>query len=211
MLRKLTNTTRSCLHDVEGELLVSWATAQQINAQQKVDYSIDEGFKKYWIDLGTSTLFEGEFLWDCISRIHRDILEVWNFHDPKNLLLEEKFCAEMVKLVEPLLKSEPHTESLTTTSELISMAANISATFGQILGGFGIAAFVIKFLYAKYQKSSVIALCFGAYIVDLTLILHALFLGTLPQEPPRPVLGSYPRYCAKLQHLRCFENPSACS
>jgi hypothetical protein len=25
----------------------------------------------------------------------------------------------------------------------------------------------------------------GAYIVDLTLILHQLFLGTLPLEPPR--------------------------
>jgi hypothetical protein len=27
----------------------------------------------------------------------------------------------------------------------------------------------------------------GAYIVDLTLVLHQLFLNTLPMDPPRPL------------------------
>ncbi|KAH8976553.1 hypothetical protein EDB92DRAFT_1276134 [Lactarius akahatsu] len=40
MLKGLTETTRKCLHEVEGDLWVPWAAAQQINAQQKVNFSI---------------------------------------------------------------------------------------------------------------------------------------------------------------------------
>ncbi|KAF5323213.1 hypothetical protein D9758_017318 [Tetrapyrgos nigripes] len=206
MLRMLTRVTRDCLHDVEGDLLVPWATAQQINAQQKVNYSIDEGFKKYWLDLGQNTIFEGSVLWDCVSRIHRDILVVWNFQDPEQvhlsalmrqlvlmdtfqLLSGERFCTAMVKLIEPLLiHSESQSDDiLSQTSELVSIASTIAAPFGQVLGAAGIVAFAAKFLYGKYQKSSLTALCLGAYIVDLTLILHNLFMDMLTQEPPRPV------------------------
>ncbi|KAF5310399.1 hypothetical protein D9758_018792 [Tetrapyrgos nigripes] len=185
MLRMLTRVTRDCLHDVEGDLLVPWATAQQINAQQKVNYSIDEGFKKYWLDLGQNTIFEGSVLWDCVSRIHRDILVVWNFQDPEQLLSGERFCTAMVKLIEPLLiHSESQSDDiLSQTSELVSIASTIAAPFGQVLGAAGIVAFAAKFLYGKYQKSSLTALCLGAYIVDLTLILHNLFMDMLTQEP----------------------------
>ncbi len=41
MLKNLTETTRRCLHQVEGDLWVPWAAAQQINAQQKVNFSIE--------------------------------------------------------------------------------------------------------------------------------------------------------------------------
>lgn len=40
MLISLTNVTRSKLRDVEGELWIPWATAQQVNARQKVELSI---------------------------------------------------------------------------------------------------------------------------------------------------------------------------
>ena len=40
MLTSLTNVTRSKLRDVEGELWIPWAAAQQINARQKVELSI---------------------------------------------------------------------------------------------------------------------------------------------------------------------------
>ncbi|KAF5342719.1 hypothetical protein D9758_015863 [Tetrapyrgos nigripes] len=188
MLRTLTKVTRKCLHDVEGDLLVPWVAAQQINAQQKVNYSIDEGFKKYWMDLGKCTIFEGQVLWDCISRIHRDVLVVWNFYDLNQLLSGQEFCADMVKLIEPLLiHSESQSDILPQTSDLVSIASTIAAAFAQVLAAAGIAASVVKFLYERYQKSSLTALCFGTYIVDLTLILHNLFIDTLFQEPPRPV------------------------
>jgi len=37
---------------------------------------------EYWVNLGTSTVFQGEVLWNCVSRIHQDVLKVWNFHNP---------------------------------------------------------------------------------------------------------------------------------
>lgn len=40
---------------------------------------------EYWLDLGTNVVFEGFLMWDCISRIHRDILEIWNFNDPNKV------------------------------------------------------------------------------------------------------------------------------
>ncbi len=53
MLKRLTETTRICLHEVEGDLWVPWAAAQQINAQQKVNLSI-----KYGLDFSsTARLF----------------------------------------------------------------------------------------------------------------------------------------------------------
>ncbi|ESK81097.1 hypothetical protein Moror_13360 [Moniliophthora roreri MCA 2997] len=188
MLRELTSVTRDRLRDIEGYLFVPWATAQQINAQQKVNYSVNVGFSKYWVDLGASTILEGQVLWDCISRIHRDMLVVWNFYDPNRLLLGPGFCTDMVKLIEPLLTpSKPNSNTLSQTSELVSIASTIGAAFGQVLAGASIAAFAIRFLCAKYQRSSLTALCLGAYIVDLTLILHNLFITMLTQEPLRPV------------------------
>lgn len=40
MLISLTNVTREKLRDVEGELWIPWVTAQQVNARQKVELSI---------------------------------------------------------------------------------------------------------------------------------------------------------------------------
>jgi hypothetical protein len=44
------------------------------------------------------------------------------------------------------------------------------------------------------------ALCLGAYIVDLTLILHKLFIDTLNMEPPRTL--SEELVFDTLQHYR---------
>jgi hypothetical protein len=41
MLRTLTSVTRQCLDDIEGVMRVTWAAAQQINAMQKVLFSIE--------------------------------------------------------------------------------------------------------------------------------------------------------------------------
>lgn len=47
-LRKLTEVTRQSLHDVEGELWLPWAAAQQISARQKVEQSIRYGLTGNW-------------------------------------------------------------------------------------------------------------------------------------------------------------------
>jgi hypothetical protein len=47
-LGKLTEVTRQCLHDVEGELWLPWASAQQISARQKVEQSIRYDLTVNW-------------------------------------------------------------------------------------------------------------------------------------------------------------------
>ena len=41
MLTELADVTRKMLHEVEGQLWVPWATAQQASARQKVQLSIE--------------------------------------------------------------------------------------------------------------------------------------------------------------------------
>ncbi|KAG6887577.1 hypothetical protein C0995_014275 [Termitomyces sp. Mi166 len=190
-LNTLTQTTRTCLHEVEGELWIPWAAAQRINAQQKVNVSIDEGFKKYWINLGKSAVFKGHVLLDCLTRIHLDMIEVWNFYDPETLLVGTWFREEMIKLIEPLLiEPEPGMNmggTLASLSNLSTIAGTVAGPLAPVLSGAGIAIVAVNFLCEKYQAIPLTALCLGAYIVDLTLILHDLFIDALVREPPRPL------------------------
>lgn len=191
MLEELAETTRRCLQEVEGELLVSWIAAQQINAQQKVNFSINKGFKKYWINLGKSTVFPGHRLSDCLWRIHLDIIEVWKFYDPEKLLSGTHFRENMIKLIEPLLITKPRSggmsEAVSTLSGLSSNAATVAAPFARVVSGAGIGVITVNFLFQKYQAVPSTALCLGAYIVDLTLILHDLFIDILANEPSKPL------------------------
>ncbi|KIK50062.1 hypothetical protein GYMLUDRAFT_494940 [Collybiopsis luxurians FD-317 M1] len=189
MLRELTHATRKSLSNIEGDLWIPWAAAQQVNAQHKVEFSINEGFKKYWVDLGKSTVFEENNLLECMSRIHVDILKSWNFNDKEEILSGDKFRAEMIKLIEPLLSERQpgRDDILSHIPDWVPVAGAIIPVFGQVLAAIGVGGVVVKFLYTKYQKIPLTALCFGAYIADLTLILHALFINMLSQEPPRSV------------------------
>jgi len=97
----------------------------------------------------------------------------------------------MVQLVEPLL-SQYETpilpdNRLSQYSDLMSLATAVGTTFAQILGAAGIGIVAFKYLYGKYQRVPSTARYLGAYIVDLTLILHGLFNDTLAMEPPRPL------------------------
>ncbi|KAH9037983.1 hypothetical protein EDB83DRAFT_1738881 [Lactarius deliciosus] len=144
----------------------------------------------YWINLGKLTAFRGHILLDCLSRIHLDIIEAWTFYDPEKLLSGSYFRENMIKLIEPLL-TEPQPggigETLSTLSTLSSIAGVVAASFAQVLSGAGIAVVAVKFLSQKYQEIPLTARCLGAYIVDLTLILHNLFIAILVKEPPRPL------------------------
>jgi len=189
-LKDLTNTTREILHDVEGELWVPWAVAQQINARQKVDTCIEEGFKKYWVELGRSTIFSGHQMVECIWRIHDDILKVWNFNDPGKLLADPKFLEAMLLLVNPVverpdLQNNRGTSPAVASSDLLTFAKDISPILVQLVAGAGFGIAVAKFLYGLYEKLPLASQYLGAYIVDLTIILHGLFTLTLPKEPPR--------------------------
>ncbi|TFK70237.1 hypothetical protein BDN72DRAFT_958955 [Pluteus cervinus] len=194
-LRELTDVTRQGLRDIEGELWLPWAAAQQINARQKVEQSIREGCKKYWLNLGTSATFKGQVLLHCIWRIYEDIIKVWNFHDPRQLLYKNDFFAQTLKLVEDFTpQSEAEMAAggdsggwLSQYTDVMTMATAIGTTFAQALGGIGIGILALKYIHRTYQALPQTARFLGVYIIDVTIILHHVFLTTLSREPPRPL------------------------
>ncbi|KAG6877323.1 hypothetical protein C0993_008587 [Termitomyces sp. T159_Od127] len=152
-LEHLTKVTRKCLKTTET--LVPWAVAQRIDPKQKVETSIQEGFKKYWKDLGKSTVFQGHVLADCLCRIHLDIIKVWNFRDPHKLLSGDQFRLKMVELINPFIP-EPSSDS--TIDEKFPALETLGSIFDSIfpfasvaidVAGLTVAA--IHFLYQRYQ------------------------------------------------------------
>ncbi|KAG6913994.1 hypothetical protein DXG01_002995 [Tephrocybe rancida] len=206
MLEELTKITQKCLRT--KETLVPWAVAQRIDPKQKVECSLEyvlhslvpgclnnprisEGFKKYMKNLGKSTVFKGQILEDCLLRIHLDIVKVWNFRDPDTLLSNDDFLKEMVLLIEPFIPPPQPSSTLQQRSPAISALADI---FGNILPPLalaldlaGLAIMTIAFLYGIYQAVPQTALCLEAYIIDLTLVLHELFVTGLDKQRQQPL------------------------
>ncbi|KAF8152395.1 hypothetical protein B0H34DRAFT_810338 [Crassisporium funariophilum] len=212
-LEELTNVTRKCLgdtsnvigtnpsdenrnHKAEQEkadgVSVLWTTAQQISASLKVEASISEGFKEYWRDLGKNAFFQGHTMAQCIFRIHDDILKVWNFGVSQKLLLQEDFFKQMIELVSPLLVGhDDEVQQDDSAQALLSVLSSASTGFAGdpysliAFGAAGISVVAIKFFYGKYQTLPLTARYLGAYIVDLTCVLHRLFVETILTDPPR--------------------------
>ncbi|KAG5732935.1 hypothetical protein E4T56_gene18100 [Termitomyces sp. T112] len=183
-LTDLTIITRQCLRTTET--LLPWAVAQRVDPKQKVLASIEEGFKKYWKDLGKSTAFQGHVLVDCLWCIHLDIIKVWNFRDPKKLLSANEFRLRMLELIRPLI---PQCEADLSVNERFPVLEILGSIFDSIipLASMAIEAasltiVAISFLYSRYQAVPRFALCLEAYIVDLTLVLHELFVSTLNER-----------------------------
>ncbi|KAG6824631.1 hypothetical protein H0H92_006257 [Tricholoma furcatifolium] len=130
---------------------------------------------------------------DCLSRIHLDIIEVWNFRDPEKLLSGNIFHAQMLKLIEPLMP-QPRSDTYQGLAQKLAPIGALSAIFGTILPPLavalsvvGIAIVAIGFLFEKYRASPETAICLEAYIIDLTLFLHELFLTALKEGWRKPL------------------------
>ncbi|KJA19570.1 hypothetical protein HYPSUDRAFT_859131 [Hypholoma sublateritium FD-334 SS-4] len=197
MLSGLADVTREKLREVESNLYITWITAQQVNARQKVDLSIDEGLKKYWQDLGKSIAFEGQTMINCIRRIHDDILKVWNFRDPDRVLSSAEFFSQMIGLVAPLIDDQPNQaaffgDGVSTVSDLVTIIQAAGATALALpLSAISLGGLAIKFLYGKYQQYDSTAKFLAGYIVNLTLFLHGIFMDILPSDPPRALSHSF--------------------
>jgi len=185
MLVKLTRVTRNNLRDVEGSLWALWATAQQINARQKIELSISEGLKKYWQNLGESAFFQKHLLVDCIARIRDDIFKIWNFNDPQKVLSGEQFLNGMIKLVEPLSEEVIRNQG---ADNMAGFAANVVTVAGAVGSGLALPALgttmAIRFLQSRYQKGVWTAIYIATYIVDLILVLYEISMA-VTVDPPR--------------------------
>ncbi|KAE9383244.1 hypothetical protein BT96DRAFT_1009481 [Gymnopus androsaceus JB14] len=189
--------------------------AQQINAKQKVESSIESGFEWYWGKLVLNTVSFNIPLLRCLTRIRDDILSVWNLNDPEESLKGVDFNTEMFKLIKPLLQKSgsPPRDTLEKSNGVADLAGKISPGLEKALAYAGLLGVVANVLLDRIEESPVTALCLGAYVVDLTWILYHLFLTTLNHDPPRPVskalvsftFQNYQQNCAEAVHDRVRE------
>ncbi|KAG6829613.1 hypothetical protein H0H92_004020 [Tricholoma furcatifolium] len=200
-LEQLTEVTTKCLKT--KETFVPWAVAQRIDPVQKVQTSI-EFFRSfpgptdvvnildYWRDMAKSTVFKKHVLKDCLLRIHLDIIKVWNFRDPDKILTGNNFHAQMLSLIEPFM-TPPPAPSASMAQQLAPLGAigsaflPLSAPLAIALCAVGVALVVISFLYETYKATPETALCLEAYIANLSLFLHELFVTALQGEWHKPL------------------------
>ncbi|KAG6862104.1 hypothetical protein C0995_005914 [Termitomyces sp. Mi166 len=194
MLEELTEVTRKRLHT--KETFAPWAVAQRIDPKQKAQTSI-EGLMisaEYWKDMAKSTVFRGHVLKDCLWRIHLDIVKVWNFRDPEMLLTGKEFHVQMLKLIESFV---PHPRSGLNAITYVPVSAALAALLGPIfpplaiaIAAAGFTAMAVNFLYGTYRAAPETSLYLEAYIVDLTLFLHELFVIARRTEWHKPLTNA---------------------
>ncbi|KAJ7740165.1 hypothetical protein B0H16DRAFT_1274426, partial [Mycena metata] len=152
---------------------IEMAIAQRSNAQASIDASIRVGRKRYWRGL-ISDIFLGLTMRSVLEVLQKDIVNVWNMHDPEKHLQKPEFLALLSVLVEDL--SDEATYVLTSMPRINyenAVQAIIENPTAIVITG-PTAVFV---LFAEWvrdvQKTSV--RCLVAFIIDLTLTMDILF------------------------------------
>ncbi|KAJ7848461.1 hypothetical protein B0H14DRAFT_2445933 [Mycena olivaceomarginata] len=185
-LEDLIRITRELVEKgIEGEAWIVSAMAQRASNQVKIDGSIGVGMKRYWRGLASSTNFAGWSLQSCLTVIHRDITDSWNFHDPQDLLNTPEFSRKIETLVQLVTPDDMKATSLFGNLENIQtlvalgLGATLAAATGPAIVAVGLSVWFINWAAQMYQKTPETLRCLMGYIVDLTLFLDRLFLVVL--------------------------------
>lgn len=174
-------TTTNVEKFVASEAALAMMIAQRVDIGLKVRASIAIGKKRYWRGIGSSMNFIGFTMWDCLSVIHKDIIDVWNFNDPHCYLASDKFKELMLK---DLDKADvPHTVEafqfgLSVVSTIITFLTPLVASgpFLPIVAPIAAGVVLVKWAYDTYQRTNIVLQRIMTYIVDLTCIMQILFL-----------------------------------
>ncbi|KAG1895735.1 uncharacterized protein F5891DRAFT_1175488 [Suillus fuscotomentosus] len=176
-------TTTNVEKYVASEAALAMMIAQRVDIGLKLKASIAIGEKRYWRGLASSMNFTGFTMLDCLSVIHKDIIDVWNFNDPHCHLSSDQFKALILKDLDKV--DLPHTaQALNLDSEFgLSVVATIASILSSLSGPLlpivvPIAAGVVltKWVYDTYQRTNIVLRRIMTYIVDLTCIMQILFL-----------------------------------
>ncbi|KAJ7478003.1 hypothetical protein B0H11DRAFT_2234335 [Mycena galericulata] len=193
-LYKLVNTTCNLVQKAMGlDASIVYAMAQRASAELKINYSVEVGMKRYWVSLASSAHFPGSTLEKCLEAVHKEMTESWNFYDPNDHLIKDKFM-DQVKIIAQLVtpdqteaKSWFKSEDLESAQTWIGLTgATIAVNAGPVIGALGVTAWFTKFVTDLYRNTPETLRCFMAYLIDLTLVLHELFY-VLPIASPRTV------------------------
>ncbi|KAJ7085903.1 hypothetical protein C8R44DRAFT_37955 [Mycena epipterygia] len=193
-LYDLVNTTCNLVQKNMGvDTSIVYAMAQRASAELKINTCVEVGMKRYWAGLASSAHFPGSTLQKCLETVHKEMTESWNFYDPQDYLVNDKFM-DQVKIIAQLAtpdeaeaKSWFNSEDRKAAQTWIGLAgATFAANAGLIIGTLGVTAWFAKFAADLYNNTPETLRCFMAYLIDLTLVLHELFY-VLPIASPRTV------------------------
>ncbi|KAJ7212647.1 hypothetical protein GGX14DRAFT_446771 [Mycena pura] len=179
--------------EVEGEAWIVSAMAQRASAQVKINASIEVGMKRYWQGLASSTKFLGWTLEACLNAVHKEMTDSWNFYDPHDLLLSPGFLEKIRSLAQLVTPNESEAKSWFDNLDAIRtwvglvVGATVAATAGPVIAAIGVSAWFIRFIADAYNNTPETLRCFMGYILDLTLVLHQLFLVVISIRPLRPL------------------------
>ncbi|KAG1721989.1 uncharacterized protein EDB91DRAFT_1088288 [Suillus paluster] len=172
-------TTTNVEKFVASEAALAMMIAQRVDISLKIKASIAIGEKRYWRGLASSMDFAGFTMKDCLSVIHKDVIDVWNFNDPHDHLASSKF-QELI--LNDLDKEEfPNTAGsfkfgLSVVGAIIGIMTPLAAPFLPIVAPIAAGVVMAKWVYDIYQQTNITLRRMMAYIVDLTCIMQIAFL-----------------------------------
>ncbi|KAI9430299.1 hypothetical protein BJY52DRAFT_1351097 [Lactarius psammicola] len=147
---------------------LAWSAALRMGRDIVVQASIRVGRSGYWHHLWSSVDFADHTLKSCMDIIHVDLVEIWNPNDKTRYLWSDEFKAKMSHLVK----------------DLVGSAGIISDSY-PTEAGVEFAGWV----HDVYMGSQENVRCVMGYIVDLTVILDAIFSATSGDISPETVLS----------------------
>ncbi|KAG1723666.1 uncharacterized protein EDB91DRAFT_1255563 [Suillus paluster] len=174
-IRELVELTTTNVEKFEASLTMM--IAQRVDIGLKVKASIAIGKKRYWRGLGSSMDFAGFTMQDCLSVIHKDVIDVWNFNDPCCHLADEKFRAQILNDLDntdlPNL-AQAVQFGLSVVGEILKLP--LAGPILPIVASIAAGVVVVKWVYDTYQRTDIVLRRIMTYIVDLTCIMQILFL-----------------------------------
>ncbi|KAG2108165.1 uncharacterized protein F5147DRAFT_175211 [Suillus discolor] len=172
-------TTTNVEKYVASEAALAMMIAQRVDIGLKLKASIAIGEKRYWRGLASSMNFTGFTMLDCLSVIHKDIIDVWNFNDPHCHLASDQFKELILKDLDKV--DLPHTAQafefgLSVVATIASILSSLSGPLLPIVVPIAAGVVLTKWVYDTYQRTNIVLRRIMTYIVDLTCIMQILFL-----------------------------------
>ncbi|KAG2108166.1 uncharacterized protein F5147DRAFT_695530 [Suillus discolor] len=191
-IRRLVDiTTTNVEKFVASEAALVMKIAQRVDINLKVEASIAVGKKRYWRGLASSMNFAGFTMLDCLSVIHKDIIDVWNFHDPHCHLSSDQFKELILKDIDNAglpRAAQAFGFGLTVVAAIASILTALAGPALPIVVPIAAGAVLAKFAYDTYQQKTIVLRRIMTYIVDLTCIMQILFLLALTGPISRHVV-----------------------
>ncbi|KAL4065553.1 hypothetical protein V8B97DRAFT_1875211, partial [Scleroderma yunnanense] len=150
--------------------------AQRVSPLLKIDESINVGKRRYWQAVVSGADFPGLKIRDCLGVIHTDVVKVWNFWDPSEML-DSAFrdgMLELVSLLDDPASIQPRPPKRSNTIEAMENDSLALVALIPVTAAFSI----VKWAYNTYYRLPDVQRKFMAYIVDLTHVLDILFTLT---------------------------------